>query len=39
MTTVSRNENDTQRTAFWRSENGAPAPRDIVVISDGTESS
>lgn len=34
MTTVSWNENGTQRTASWRSENGAPTPRGIVVISD-----
>lgn len=34
MTRVSWSENNSQRTACWRSENGAPAPRDIVVIND-----
>ncbi|MDV8002780.1 class I SAM-dependent methyltransferase [Rhodococcus sp. IEGM 1408] len=34
MTTVSWTENDTQRTARWRSENAAPAPTGIVVITD-----
>ncbi|AWH93915.1 methylase [Dietzia lutea] len=34
MTTVEWRENDTDRTAAWRSENGAPAPRRIVVIHD-----
>ncbi|EFV90290.1 putative RNA methyltransferase [Dietzia cinnamea P4] len=33
-TTVEWRENDTDRTAAWRSENGAPAPRRIVVIHD-----
>lgn len=33
-TTVSWNENATERTAGWRSENGARPPRDIVVIND-----
>ncbi|WP_314034662.1 class I SAM-dependent methyltransferase [Dietzia sp. CH92] len=33
-TTVQWRENDTVRTAGWRSENGAPAPRRIVVIHD-----
>ena len=34
MTTVSWSENGAPRTARWRSENGAPAPRDLVVITD-----
>lgn len=34
MTAVSWTENGTQWTGHWRSENGAPAPRDIVVITD-----
>lgn len=34
LTTVEWRENDTDRTAAWRSENGAPAPRRIVVIHD-----
>ena len=33
-TTVTWTENDSQRTAFWRSENTAPAPTGIVVITD-----
>lgn len=34
MTTVSWTERGTPRTGFWRSENAAPAPRGIVVITD-----
>lgn len=34
MTIVSWSENGAQRTALWRAENGASAPRDIVVIDD-----
>lgn len=34
MTTVSWSESGTQRTGSWRSENAAPAPRDVVVITD-----
>ena len=33
-TTVRWSENDTERTAGWRSENGAVPPRDIVVVDD-----
>ncbi|AVZ39855.1 methylase [Dietzia sp. JS16-p6b] len=33
-TTVTWNEDGTHRTAFWRSENGAPPPTGIVVITD-----
>ena len=33
-TTVEWRENDTDRTAAWRSGNGAPAPRRLVVIHD-----
>lgn len=33
-TTVEWRENDTDRTAAWRSGNGAPAPRRVVVIHD-----
>ena len=31
---VSWSENDAQRTAWWRSENGAKPPKDIVVVDD-----
>lgn len=34
ITTVSWRENGTDRTAGWRSENGAPPPRDLVTITD-----
>ncbi|KAA0919269.1 methyltransferase [Dietzia sp. ANT_WB102] len=34
MPIVGWSENHTQRTASWRAENGAPPPRDIVVIDD-----
>ncbi|MCT1640926.1 class I SAM-dependent methyltransferase [Dietzia cinnamea] len=33
-TTVEWRENDIDRTAAWRSENGAPGPRRLVVIHD-----
>lgn len=34
MSTVSWTENGTRRTALWRAANGAPVPREIVVIDD-----
>ncbi|MBB1034293.1 class I SAM-dependent methyltransferase [Dietzia sp. CQ4] len=34
MTTVRWNESGTQRSGSWRSENAAPAPTGIVVITD-----
>ncbi|MBB1023375.1 MULTISPECIES: methyltransferase [unclassified Dietzia] len=34
MTTFRWNESGTQRIGFWRSENAAPAPSGIVVITD-----
>ncbi|PAY22183.1 methylase [Dietzia natronolimnaea] len=34
MSTVAWKENGIPRTAFWRSENAAPAPTGIVVITD-----
>ncbi|WP_347238658.1 class I SAM-dependent methyltransferase [Dietzia sp. E1] len=34
LTIIEWRENGTDRTAAWRSENGAPAPRRLVVIRD-----
>ncbi|MGI5217007.1 methyltransferase [Nocardia sp. CA-290969] len=36
MTTITWTENESTRTARWHSENGSPAPAEVVVIDDRT---